>query len=272
MGKTARRVSTLGFAVAASAALVLPGTASAAPGPDPLLHGDCHATLKDKDGRPVTVDVGALVDKPGLLDLGLGSESTGAGKDGKPLLSLPVSDLVHGLGLSNVPVVNEAATVVCDTAKTAGNGVAGALESALPGDDNEPAPPDHKPGPGKPIPPTPGKPTPPNPGKPGGDQVSPVVSNPFNPDVFAPVSAFPRVGTAISATLPLTAPGIIPPVAPGLSPETPPPPNVVAQNSGTAEALPAANPPARLPLLLAVLALALVAAALVRSWMRRKAA
>jgi hypothetical protein len=50
------------------------------------------------------------------------------------------------------------------------------------------------------------------------------------------------------------------------------PPTVDAQKSGTAEALPGVTPPAKLPMLLAVLALAIVAAALVRAWIRRSPA
>jgi len=68
---------------------------------------------------------------------------------------------------------------------------------------------------------------------------------------------------------------IIPIVPPGQAPivgEAGAPPVVVADRSGTAEALPASNAPARLPLLLAVLALAIVAAALIRTWLRRKPA
>jgi hypothetical protein len=49
-------------------------------------------------------------------------------------------------------------------------------------------------------------------------------------------------------------------------------PTVDEQKSGTAEALPGVTPPAKLPMLLAVLALAIVAAALVRAWIRRKPA
>jgi hypothetical protein len=54
------------------------------------------------------------------------------------------------------------------------------------------------------------------------------------------------------------------------TPEAGKQPNVVAEDSGTAEALPESNPPERLPLLLAVLGLVIVAALLARAWMRAR--
>jgi hypothetical protein len=271
MGKTTR-LGTLGFATAVSAVLLFPGTAAAAPGADPVIHGNCHATVEDESGKPVTVDVTALVDKPGLLDLGLGGKSEGAG-DGKPTLSLPVADVVQGLGLSKVPVVSETTAFVCDTAKTTVNTLAAPVQDNLPSDDTEPPANDEPPAPppSKPAPPTPAPPNNPGTSPGGGDQLSPVVTNPYEP-----VSTVYPLGTAISATSPLLIPQIpgalVPPAAPSLNSPESVPPKVQAQNSGTAQALPPAAPPARLPLLLAVLALAVVAAALIRTWMRRKSA
>ncbi|WP_026360544.1 hypothetical protein [Amycolatopsis nigrescens] len=269
----------LGFAAAFSAAMIFP--ASAAPGPDPALHGDCAATLHDKDGKPLTLDAGALLGQPGQLDVGLGSESAGGGEDGKPLLSLPVSDTVDALGVNKVPVVNDATTGVCEVAKPTVNGLSDGLQNLTP-DDNQPAPPGDEPKPPTPPTPTPppdnGTPIPPGenpPGEipPGGDDsLGPVVGG-TDGSVEPIIASFPFPGAAIAPLPPLppavVAPGVVPPaVAPGVGvPEQPP--TVIAQDSGSAEALPAPmNAQDRLPLLLAVLALAIVAAALVRSWMR----
>jgi hypothetical protein len=67
------------------------------------------------------------------------------------------------------------------------------------------------------------------------------------------------------------APPVITQVIPGQLPADQVP-TVDAKKSGTAQALPAVTPPAKLPMLIAVLALAIVAAALVRAWLRRKTA
>lgn len=68
----------------------------------------------------------------------------------------------------------------------------------------------------------------------------------------------------------LIPPVAIPPAAPGAAPPTGTQPTPLAQDSGTAQALPASSvAPAKLPLLLAAIALALAAAALAHTWLRR---
>lgn len=143
MGKTAHRVGALGFVVAASAGLFFTNSASAAPGPDPLLKGDCEATVSAKDGTPVTVDVGALVNRPGAVDLGLGTKSTNA-TGGKPLLNLPVTDALDALGITKVPGLRDVTTGVCKPVQTLANKAAGgvqALAAPVTGDDNLPSQP-----------------------------------------------------------------------------------------------------------------------------------
>ncbi|MGH3452239.1 MAG: hypothetical protein ACRDQW_16265, partial [Haloechinothrix sp.] len=78
--KTARAVSiTVGaFLLASLAAVGLPGTAAA----DDTVRGDCAATVASADGDPITVDVGALLGRGGVVDVGLGSDAPGSGDAG----------------------------------------------------------------------------------------------------------------------------------------------------------------------------------------------
>jgi hypothetical protein len=66
---------------------------------------------------------------------------------------------------------------------------------------------------------------------------------------------------------------VIPPGAEGANPPTGTRPSPLAQDSGSAQALPASSvTPAKLPLLLAAIALALAAAGLAHTWLRRTSA
>jgi hypothetical protein len=253
MGKNVRRLCVLGFALAASAALAFPGSATA----DQTLSGDCATTLQGAGSQGLILDLGAPVNAPGKLIVGLDSQGAG-------LLSVPAGDTVRTLGVRDLPAVNS----VCTAVQGAVNTVGGTTQGLLGGKPATPSPP-HEPGNPVPRPTDPEAPLAPNPGNQtgpdgfvggvgllGGDAISGVLIN----AAFLPGS--------------LGAPVIIPIVPPGQAPslgENSVPPLVIADRAGTTQALLASNaPPARLPLLLAVLALAVVAAALVRTWLHRK--
>ncbi|NBH04742.1 hypothetical protein GTY80_16000, partial [Amycolatopsis sp. SID8362] len=136
MGKQFARITALGFTFAASAALAMPGVASA--DTSPTLGGDCTATLQDGQARDaktgLVLDAGAPLNAPNQLSVGL--DSTSRNTNGTaPLLTLPVGDTVRALGIGDVPVVGDAAAKgVCPAAQgtvnTVGNitqGVAGEL-------------------------------------------------------------------------------------------------------------------------------------------------
>ena len=282
-----RRTGTTGFVLALSAALVFPGMATAAPGPDPLIVNDCDATLKDEPGKPATLDVGAILEAPGILTVGLGNESEGTNGNEKPLVVVPVKEGVDGLGLSDTPVVRDVTGETCGVVKDAGNSTAMAVQEVLPGDDlldsepaepTEPDPTEPAPEPGpEPTPPAPGDPEDPAPGEkdgfPGltgpGSIGGGLGGNDANP--FIPAGRFQALGPI---TVPPLAglPQVQPPVqGPDLNaPNAEKQPDVLAENSGTAEAIPASSPPERLPLLLAVLAVVIVAALLARTWIRAR--
>jgi hypothetical protein len=263
MGKNAqwfytKRFCAVGFAVAASATLAFPGSAFA----DDTLSGSCATTLEGARAQGLALDLGAPLNVPGLLTVGLDAQNGGARQEGAPLLSLPVGDTVRGLGLGKVPVVTEACTGLQGTVNALGDTTQTLLGGKQPGNPGQPP---TEPG----TPPTnPGTP-PANPGP--GNEVGPVVTGP-NGDLDAIAGVFISAAFVPGG---LGAPVIIPIVPPGQAPiigEAGVAPVVIADRSGTAEAMPASNAPARLPLLLAVLALAIVAAALIRTWLRRNPA
>ncbi|WP_020642482.1 hypothetical protein [Amycolatopsis balhimycina] len=265
MGKHVARITALGFTLAASVALVGPGVANA----DPTLGGDCQATLQNGAARTgstgLLLDAGAPLNAPNQLTIGLDSSSRNT-NGSAPLLTLPVGDTVKALGIGEVPVVGDvAAQGVCPAAQGTVNavgdltqGVAGQLPPLpLPPNPPQPAPPG-------PVPPGP---TPPHPGpNPPGGHTGPIITGPGN--AALPGDSISGVFTH-AALLPgsLVQAPVIAQVIPGQQV-----PTVDEQRSGTAEALPGVTPPAKLPMLLAVLALAIVAAALVRAWIRRKPA
>ncbi|MEU5258503.1 hypothetical protein [Amycolatopsis sp. NPDC021455] len=265
MGKHVARITALGFTIAASVALA-PGVASA----DPTLGGSCQATLQNSAARTgstgLLLDAGAPLNAPNQLTIGLDSSSRNT-NGSAPLLTLPLGDTVKALGIGEVPVVGDvAAQGVCPAAQGTVNavgdltqGVAGQLPPLpLPPNPPQPAPP-------QPVPPGPNPPHP-GPNPPPGDHTGPIVTGPGNAalpgdsisGIFSHASLVP--GSLVQAP-------VIAQVIPGQQV-----PTVDEQKSGTAEALPGVTPPAKLPMLLAVLALAIVAAALVRAWIRRKPA
>ncbi|MFI6029109.1 hypothetical protein [Amycolatopsis magusensis] len=282
MGKHANRIGTVGFMVAVSAAyasMALPGTAGAAEGADPVLVGKCAATLKAENGKPLTVDLGALANAPGLLDLGLGSNSPGGNGKHRPLLSLPVKEALDGLGISRTGLVVDSVGAICDTAKATINAVGATTQNLLGADETEPGdpdptPPDTPPGDEDPTPPGP---TPPEDEAPLAEE-SPIQTDPGGGDVIGgdagseiDSSVLPLGQALIGPAAmigPVIPPGVTPPAAPDLG--APIPPQVLAENSGTAEALPGATPPQRVPLLIAVLSVVVVAALLARTWLRRR--
>jgi hypothetical protein len=269
MGKHVARITALGFTLAASAALVAPGVASA--DPSPTLGGDCAATLQNGQARSgpngLLLDAGAPLNSPDRLTVGLDSSAKNT-NGSAPLLTLPVGDTVRALGLGDVPVVGDvAAKAVCPlaqgTVNAVGNTTQGILQEA--GTPPLPVPPGTPPAPPQqPNPPAPPGQTPP------GDSLGPVLTG---TGTGAGGAGLP--GDAISgiftnaALLPgsLVQVPVIAQIIPGAQV-----PTVDEQKSGTAEALPGVTPPAKLPMLLAVLALAIVAAALVRAWIRRRPA
>ncbi|SFW54152.1 hypothetical protein [Amycolatopsis australiensis] len=270
MGKQFARITALGFTFAASAALVLPGVASA--DPSPTLGGDCSATLQKGQARDaktgLVLDAGAPLNAPNRLTVGLDSSARNT-NGSAPLLTLPVGDTVKALGVGDVPVVGDtAAKTVCPAAQGVVNTV-GDVTQGVAGD-LPPLPLPPLPGPNPPAPPAPPAPHPPGPTPPGqnppGDSTGPVTTGPGNAGL--PGDAISGIFTnaaMVPGTL-VQAP-VIAQIIPGQQV-----PTVDEQKSGTAEALPGVTPPAKLPMLLAVLALAIVAAALVRAWIRRKPA
>ena len=263
MGKHAARITALGFTLAASAAFAFPLPASA--DPSPTLGGSCEATLQNGQARSgsngLVLDAGAPLNAPNQLSVGLDSSAKNT-NGSAPLLTLPVGDVVKALGVGEVPVVGDAAAkAVCPAAQGAVNTLGDATQGVVAGTPPSQNPPG--PGPG----PTPPGPTPPGQNPPG-NSTGPVTTGPGGSSL--PGDAIAGIFTN-AALLPgnfVQAP-VIAQVIPGTGGGVP---TVDTQKSGTAQALPGLTPPAKLPMLLAVLALAIVAAALVRAWMRRKPA
>jgi hypothetical protein len=263
MGKQFTRITALGFTFAASAALIAPGVASA--DTSPTLGGDCSATLQNGQARDaktgLVLDAGAPLNAPDRLTVGLDSSAKNT-NGSAPLLTLPVGDAVRALGVGDVPVVGDAAAkAVCPTAQSVVNTVGGVTQGVA----SELPPLPLPPAPAPPAPPAPPGQTPPG-QTPPGDSTGPVTTGPGGAGL--PGDAISGIYSN-SALLPgslIQAP-VIAQVIPGQQV-----PTVDEQKSGTAEALPGVTPPAKLPMLLAVLALAIVAAALVRAWIRRKPA
>ncbi|SEF28214.1 hypothetical protein SAMN05421837_10462 [Amycolatopsis pretoriensis] len=266
MGKQFTRITALGFTSAASAALfafAMPAVASA--DPSPTLGGDCSATLQNGQARDaktgLVLDAGAPLNAPNQLTVGLDSSARNT-NGSAPLLTLPVGDTVRALGIGDVPVVGDAAAkTVCPAAQSVVNTVGGVTQGVA----GELPPLPLPPNPAPPAPPAPPGPTPPG-QTPPGDSTGPVTTGPGNAGlpgdaisgIFSNASLLP--GSLVQAP-------VIAQIIPGRQV-----PTVDEQKSGTAEALPGVTPPAKLPMLLAVLALAIVAAALVRAWIRRKPA
>ncbi|MDQ0378274.1 hypothetical protein [Amycolatopsis thermophila] len=267
MRKTARRAAIAGLVLGASALLTAPG--AVADEADPALAGSCGATLQKDPGHALTLDAGAPLNLPGALTAGTGSDSAPTGPDQRdPMVSLPVADLLKALDVGDAPVAGDVAThQLCPGVQNTANALSAATQSLLSGERLSP-PPAGDPGHEVPPPPAGGTPAPGTP--------APGTAAPGGAGGVVPVSFFPGgfvIGSwpaAPSPPLPaMVQPGIVPPAAPALVPPAGTEPPLVTQNSGTAEAMPESSAPARLPLIIAVFALALVAAALTRAWTRR---
>ncbi|GAB2979316.1 hypothetical protein LWP59_40020 [Amycolatopsis acidiphila] len=250
MGKFGSRVLALGFLMAASAGVALPATAHA--DPDPVLSGDCASTLGADGGKALTIDAGAAVDKPGALAVGTGSDSAN-----DPAAHLDVADAAKALHVNSVPGT-DAVRVLCADAQGAVNNLSATTQTLLGG---EPAPATPPTGPSQP-PTTPAQPVP---EAPDGPDSSPDLGGvqflSFPLDATSPLSV-----SDLSSLIP---PVSLPPAAEGVTPPTGTTP--AGQDSGSAQALPASSvTPARLPLLLAAIALALAGAALAHTWLRRR--
>ncbi|OXM51070.1 hypothetical protein [Amycolatopsis alba] len=265
MGKTAGRITALGFALSVSAGLAFPTIAMAAE-PNPTLSGNCASTLQNgKSANGLALDAGAPLNSPEALTVGLDSKAkTAQGR--KPLLSLPVGDLVKATGLTDNQVGDLVAQGVCEPAQGVVNTV-GNLTQGIADDVTEPPGPGPGPGPG-PKPPNP-QPQPPKPGQPGGPGSElPVESGPGSSTGIGGDS----IAGVISNAALLPGNFVQAPVITEIIPGEVPPPTVDEKDTGNAQAVQAPVTPAKLPLLLAVLALAVVAAALVRAWLRGKPA
>ncbi|NIH86340.1 hypothetical protein [Amycolatopsis granulosa] len=264
MRKTARRAGVAGFVLAASATLTAPG-ALADPA-DPALAGSCGATLRDEPGHALTLDAGAPLNQPGVVTVGTGTDSAPTGPDQRgPLLPLPVADLAKTLRVGDAPVLGDlAAEQVCPAAQHTVNALSALTQNLTSGGQPDPPAPAGRPAPGQPVPGggTPGTPAP---GTPAPRPAVGTVPVSFVAGGFlagagiappAPLSALTRLGAVAQA-----APDVLPPAG------TEPP--LVTQNPGAAEAMPSVPAPGRLPLIIAVFALAIVATALTRAWLRR---
>ncbi|WP_370945775.1 hypothetical protein AB5J62_42835 [Amycolatopsis sp. cg5] len=257
-----RKVTTLGLVFTAS--LAFPLTAMA----DDTLSGSCATTLQGARANGLVLDAGAALNLPGKLTIALDSQSA-ARQDGKPLLSLPVGDAVRALGAGNSPQVRG----LCTSAQNAVNAVGDTTQSALGGKQqpkpDKPAPVPHEPGKPDPKPSDPATGTTTTPAT----EINPVVPIDGGGPGAVAVPGFFLNPYPLPANFSAGAPVIAPSVPPGKAPslrvddDTP---VVVADRAGTAQALVAPQAPARLPLLLAVLAVSVVAAGLLRAWMYRK--
>ncbi|RSN58973.1 hypothetical protein DMH01_23570 [Amycolatopsis sp. WAC 04182] len=265
MGKTAGRITAWGFALSVTAGLAFPMTATAAEEPNPTLSGDCAATLQNgKSADGLVLDAGAPLNSPEALTVGLDSKAkTAQGR--KPLLSLPVGDLVRPTGLTDNAVGDLAAQGVCKPAQGTVNALGNLTQDVTKDVPPVVQPPSPRP-PEDPKPPQPPTPGPGQPGGPGSElpvQTGPGSSTGIGGDSIA--------GLISNAAL-LPGSFVQAPVITEIIPGEVPPPTVDEKDAGNAQAIQAPVAPAKLPLLLAVLALAVVAAALVRAWLRGKPA
>lgn len=268
MGKTAGRITAWGFALSVTAGLAFPMTATAAEGPSPTLSGECDSTLQNgKSGNGLVLDAAAPLGSSEVVTVGLDSKAkTAEGR--KPLLSLPVGDLVKTTGLTDNAVGDLAAQGVCKPAQGTVNAVGNLTQGVA----------DELPLPEIPEPP---KPEPPNPEPPKPEPPKPGPGQPGGPGSELPVETGPGSSTGIggdSIAGVISNAALLPgsfvqaPVITEIVPGEVPPPTVDEKDTGNAQAVQAPVAPAKLPLLLAVLALAVVAAALVRAWLRGKPA
>ncbi|EHR53854.1 hypothetical protein SacmaDRAFT_5740 [Saccharomonospora marina XMU15] len=270
------RLGGTAVVMAAAALLVSPGTAAADDTEDgPVVVGSCATALRDAEGTPLTFDAGALLGRPGVVDVGLG-------KDSDALLSLPLRQTLDRLGVTEAELVVSMAGEICETAKTTVNGLTASLRQALPAErptepttpPAEPAEPPTEPAPAEPADPAPAPEPPRAPAAGPEPDLAPA------PIAFVHAGHFTDAGqtgprsSVDSAALPPAA--AVPPPAP---PEGAGPGNAGGQERTPTLTTPDAEirtamsdreTPGRLPVLLAVLALVVVTGALTRVWLRRE--
>jgi len=310
-GRTRRAMSVgaAAFVLAGSTALTATtGTASAAP---PLVAGSCGATLSGEPGQPVALNVGTLLGNAQAPTITIGTVQPGTHTIAVPgskilgalsgLLKPILGPLVPNLCEVTVKAVNNVAAPVQQGAQAVGDAGRQAVEQAAralnPGG-NRPAP--QNPGGNGPGQQNPGT-QPGTGGAPGSHAPGPQLLPPSSPLLggaglpgfaalptsfdtgFAPMRDYSNLPAA-TAGLFAPSPGVryggqIPGYAPDfgiLGKDQRPPAAGGVQNSGRADALPGSggNPMTEtvgFPVLLAVLALSGVTAALVRTWVLRKA-
>lgn len=243
-----------------------------------VISGDCDATVAAEDGEALTVDAGAVVGRGGVLDIGLGSTASGTGgEDDEPLVAVPVSDVVEvadGAVLEpaaeETAVVSDAAVAGCETVTKTVNQVGETAQRTLSGQALSAGPLAPKPKP-KPEPEPEPEPEP-----------APVEEEAVEENQD---DAYPAEAAEVQPVLGPVAPQqpaslVLPPLdVPDLSSGKPQPggPNLkeeqrpAEKNSGRAHALPRSNEQAtRVPFVVAVIALAAVAAVMVRRWVSAK--
>lgn len=124
--KTTRALATAAgaFVIACVGAVGMPGVAGATDSAVATAAGNCAATVATADTDDLTVDAGAPLGTPGVVDIGLGSSSEGTGGAvDETLVSLPVGDTVDALGVADVSAVSEPLTEGCESVKTTLNSV-----------------------------------------------------------------------------------------------------------------------------------------------------
>lgn len=239
---------------------------------EPVISGDCDATIAAEEGEALTVDAGAVVGREGVLDIGLGSTASGTGDEGdEPVVAVPAADVVEVLepAADETPAVSDAVVADCETVTKSVNHVGDTARRALSVQALSAGPLAPKP---KPKPKPEPKPEPePEP------EPAPVEEN--QDDAYPPeaVEAQPVLGP-VAPQQPASL--VLPPLeVPDLSSGKPQPggPNLeeekrpAEKNSGRAHALPKSNEQAtRVPFVVAVIALAAVAAVMVRRWVSAK--
>lgn len=305
--RKATATSAAAFVLAGSAALAMPGTASA----DSLVAGSCGSSLKGEAGQPLSLDVGSVLGISGGPKIALGTVESGSNTfsvPGSQLLGAVGNIPIVGSAVPSVckvtvtaantaaaPVQNSAKAVT-DTASSTVGKVGKALGGGSPDKQNPPkngAP--QQPGPGA----GPNKPA--NPANPGSPGTRPAIPGSNSPVLGGTTPAFSGLPTSFSggfssmrdfSSVPASGAGLYAPAPgvryggqiPGYAPEfgvlgkdapQPQPAPSMVRNAGQAEALPGAPGEGAgsvgVPMLVAVLALSGVSAALVRTWVLRKA-
>lgn len=254
------------FLLAGAAALPLSGVAYAE---EPVVDGECSATLLGDRGKPLHVDADALLGEGGLPAVRLGSSTERIAE--KAAVDLPVGDVVEQLDVREVPVVGEAADAGCGAVDTAGgavNKVAETTSTAVAANKPE-------------LPELPELPTPVEPVQPeepqdeapagGGEVVDEVPSAETLALPDLPVFQLPAFGSVPAGPLPQIE------VLPDAAAQGPDlrfggrSDGFTATSAGQVQALPEvpADEPARAPFVLAVAMVAVVAAVMVRRWITR---